>query len=98
MKNFLFGVMATVLFVALLGLLGPNYQATSKTSEYTNNRNFRIAQQAGVYGNFKREKEEFLAYVNKQGALGWRVIHIKYNPEDDSGCTADEIWFEREKP
>jgi len=98
MKNFLLGVMATVLCVLLAGLLGANYQATPKTYEYTNNRNFRIAEQAGAYGNFKGEKEAFLAYINKQVALGWRVIHIKYDPEDKSGYTADEIWFEREKP
>ena len=94
MKNFLLGVMATVLAIVLLGANYP--QEKEKTVfEYANPRITDIEQDLSrqeVLGGRTEQEKRVLTFVNKQGAAGWKLVHIQ-----EQGVRASHLWFEREK-
>ena len=87
MKNFLLGVMSTVLCIVVLGA---NYQQQAvKKQEYTNaSRHYIRAELPSGPGAEDRLE---LAFINKQAARGWRLFQV----EPIEGGSA-RLWFERE--
>ena len=87
MKNFLLGVMSTVLCIVVLGA---NYQPKAvKKYEYANPFAYKLRNETEVAS--EEGDKRVLAFINKQGAKGWRLFQVEYGYR-----VTGRLWFERE--
>jgi len=91
MKNFLLGVMSTVLCIVVLGA---NYQPQAvKKYEYANPMRHVVRGEPGPPSPSADGNRKELAFINKQAANSWRLIQIEYSV---LGGQVSHLWFERE--
>ena len=93
MKNFLLGVMSTVLCIVVLGA---NYQPQAvKKYEYANQKRHDVRHKILNMGDDPEKLEELekreLIFINKQAAKGWRLFQVEYHTPGGG-----HLWFERE--